>query len=112
MTLAKTDMGIAERYVRELVDPSLHHIFETIREEHARSVEQIKRLSGQSELLERLPALQRSLRVREPYIDPLNHLQVMLLSRLRKSGDNPDPLLRRSLLLSINGISAGLKNTG
>jgi phosphoenolpyruvate carboxylase len=111
MTLAKTDMGIAERYVRELVDPSLHHIFETIREEHERTVEQIKRLSGQSELLERLPILQRSLRVREPYIDPLNHLQVMLLSRLRKGGD-ADPLLRRSLLLSINGISAGLKNTG
>ena len=111
MTLAKTDMGIAERYVRELVDPSLHHIFETIREEHERTVEQIKRLSGQSELLERIPVLQRSLRVREPYIDPLNHLQVMLLSRLRKGGD-ADPLLRRSLLLSINGIAAGLKNTG
>jgi phosphoenolpyruvate carboxylase len=111
MTLAKTDMGIAERYVRELVDPSLHHIFETIRQEHERTIEQIKRLSGQSELLERIPVLQRSLRVREPYIDPLNHLQVMLLSRLRKGGEG-DPLLRRSLLLSINGISAGLKNTG
>lgn len=111
MTLAKTDMGIAERYVRELVDPSLHHIFADIVAEHTRTVEHVKTLSGQSELLERIPVLQRSLRVREPYIDPLNHLQVMLLSRLRRGGD-VDPLLRRSLLLSINGISAGLKNTG
>ena len=57
-----------------------------------------------------MPVLQRTLRVREPYIDPLNYLQVLLLSRLRKG--EVDPLLRRSLLLSINGISAGLKNTG
>jgi len=111
MTLAKTDMGLAERYVRELVDPSLHHIFENILEEHSRTARQVMQLTGQGELLERLPVLQRSLRVREPYIDPLNYLQVMLLSRLRRSEDS-DPLLRRALLLSINGISAGLKNTG
>jgi phosphoenolpyruvate carboxylase len=111
MTLAKTDMGIARRYVQELVDPALHPIFEDIYEEHQRTVEQVKKLTGQSELLERLPVLQRTLRVREPYIDPLNYLQIMLLSRLRKDED-ADPLLRRSLLLSINGIAAGLKNTG
>ena len=111
MALAKTDMEIAARYVRELVDPSLHHVFDDIREEHQRTVSLVKRLTGQTELLERLPVLQRTLKVREPYIDPLNHLQVQLLSRLRK-GDEQDPLLRRSLLLSINGIAAGLKNTG
>lgn len=111
MTLAKTDMGIARRYVEELVDPSLHHIYDTILAEHERTVVQVKLLTGETELLERLPVLQRSLRVREPYIDPLNYLQVMLLSRLRK-GEEADPMLRRSLLLSINGISAGLKNTG
>jgi phosphoenolpyruvate carboxylase len=111
MTLAKTDMGIAGRYVRNLVDPSLHHIFEDIAEEHGRTVKHILWLTGQKELLERLPVLQRSLRVREPYIDPLNYLQVMLLSRQRRAAEF-DPLLRRSLLLSINGIAAGLKNTG
>jgi phosphoenolpyruvate carboxylase len=56
--------------------------------------------------------LQRTLRVRAPYIDPLNYLQILLLRRIRAAGDDADPLLRRSLLLSINGIAAGLKNTG
>ncbi len=111
MALAKTDMGIAERYVRQLVDPALHPIFDDIREEHQRTVAEVKRLTGQAELLERLPVLQRTLRVREPYIDPLNYLQVLLLARLR-GGEDGDPLLRRSLLLTINGIAAGLKNTG
>jgi phosphoenolpyruvate carboxylase len=110
MTLAKTDMGIAERYVQALVDPSLHHIYFDILEEHRRTSEEIARLTGEDSLLERVPVLQRTLRVREPYIDPLNYLQVLLLSRLRKG--EVDPLLRRSLLLSINGIAAGLKNTG
>lgn len=112
MSLTKTDMGIAERYVQDLVDPSLHHIFEDIREEHARTVECIRSLSGQFRLLDRLPVLQRTLRVRAPYIDPLNYLQILLLRRIRAEGPDADPLLRRSLLLSINGIAAGLKNTG
>jgi phosphoenolpyruvate carboxylase len=112
MSLTKTDMGIAERYVQDLVDPSLHHIFEDIREEHARTVHCIRSLTGQTQLLDRLPVLQRTLRVRAPYIDPLNYLQILLLRRIRAAGDDADPLLRRSLLLSINGIAAGLKNTG
>ena len=111
MSLTKTDMGIAERYVQDLVDPSLHHIFEDIREEHARTMQCIRSLTGQTELLDRLPVLQRTLRVRAPYIDPLNYLQILLLRRIRSAPD-ADPTLRRSLLLSINGIAAGLKNTG
>ena len=110
MTLAKTDMGIAERYVRTLVDPALHHIFNDIVEEYERTVEEVAKLAGDGGLLARLPVLQRTLRVRAPYIDPLNYLQVLLLSRLRRG--ESDPLLKRSLLLSINGIAAGLKNTG
>jgi len=111
MALTKTDLDIAERYVAELVPPSLQHIFTEIKEEHERTVQQVKHLTGQSELLERFPVLQRTLRVRAPYIDPLNYLQILLLKRLRL-GTGEDPLLRRSLLLSINGIAAGLKNTG
>ena len=112
MALTKTDMEIAERYVQDLVDPSLHHIFTDIRAEHARTVRWVLELTGQSELLDRLPVLHRTLRVRAPYIDPLNYLQVLLLRRIRAGGREVDPLLRRSLLLSINGIAAGLKNTG
>ncbi len=112
MSLTKTDMDIAERYVQDLVDPSLHHIFDDIREEHARTVHCVRELTEQGELLDRLPVLQRTLRVRAPYIDPLNYLQILLLRRIRAAGEDADPLLRRSLLLSINGIAAGLKNTG
>jgi phosphoenolpyruvate carboxylase len=110
MTLAKADMAIAGLYVKTLVPPELHRIFDDIVEEHARTVEQVKLLTGASGLLDRLPVLQRTLRVRDPYIDPLNYIQVQLLARLRDGED--DPLLRRSLLLTINGIAAGLKNTG
>jgi phosphoenolpyruvate carboxylase len=111
MALTKSDMGIAERYVQELVDPSLHYIFEDIREEHERTVREVNRLAGQSQLLDRFRVLRRTLAVRTPYIDPLNYLQVLLLKRTRR-GSDADPLLRRSLLLTINGIAAGLKNTG
>jgi phosphoenolpyruvate carboxylase len=112
MALTKTDMEIAERYVQDLVDPRLHPIFEDIRREHARTLRWVLALTGQRELLDRLPVLQRTLRVRAPYIDPLNYLQILLLRRIRAAGADADPLLRRSLLLSINGIAAGLKNTG
>jgi phosphoenolpyruvate carboxylase len=111
MALAKTDMEIAARYVEHLVPAERHDIFRDIKEEHERTVGTLKRLTGQEELLDKFPVLQRTLRVREPYIDPLNYLQVLLLKRLRQA-DEPDPLLRRALLLSINGIAAGLKNTG
>src|SRR5262249_43579729 len=60
MTLAKTDMDLAERYVTDLVDPALWPIFSDVRAEHARTVEQVKWLTGQSELLERWPVLQRT----------------------------------------------------
>ena len=111
MALAKTDLDIAERYVEQLVPAELHGIFHDIRDEHERTVRELKRLTDQEELLDKLPVLQRTLRVRAPYIDPMNYLQVLLLKRLRQT-DGDDPLLRRALLLSINGIAAGLKNTG
>jgi phosphoenolpyruvate carboxylase len=111
MALAKTDMSIAERYVEQLVPPERRDVFLDIKDEHDRTVREVTRLTGQAELLDKFPVLQRTLRVRAPYIDPLNHLQVILLSRMRQ-GSEQEPLLRRSLLLTINGIAAGLKNTG
>jgi len=111
MTLVKSSMEIAGRYVATLVDPSLHHIFEGIKEERNRAVQELIRITGQENLLDHQPVLKRTLAVREYYVDPLNHLQVSLLAR-RRSSDDVDPSVERALLLSINGVAAGLKNTG
>lgn len=111
MALVKTDIAIAERYVQALVDPSLHHIFDAVRAEYELTMREVLRVTGQKNLLDRSPVLQRTLSVRAPYIDPLNYLQISLLARHR-SEEKTDTLHVRALLLSINGIAAGLKNTG
>jgi phosphoenolpyruvate carboxylase len=112
MTLAKTDMAIAGRYVGTLVDPQDAGLFEVIKAEHARTVEEVLRVTGQSSLLESAPVLHRTLELRDAYLAPLHALQVSLLARSRTAGDSPDPNLRRALLVTINGIAAGLRNTG
>ncbi|MDA1258840.1 MAG: phosphoenolpyruvate carboxylase, partial [Chloroflexi bacterium] len=113
MTLAKTDMEIASLYVSELVPQEYRGIFDDIRAEHERALEGVLTVTRQDQLLDAFPVLQRTLAVREAYIAPLSYLQVSLLERSRRQKDDErDPLLRRALLLSINGIAAGLKNTG
>ncbi|MFP5333278.1 MAG: phosphoenolpyruvate carboxylase [Acidimicrobiia bacterium] len=109
MTLTKTDLAIASRYVRQLVDPTHHHLFDRITAEYSRTAEEITRLTGTT-LLDRLPILQRTLAVRDYYLDPLNYLQVSLLERSR-AGER-DEQLERALLLTVNGIAAGMRNTG
>jgi phosphoenolpyruvate carboxylase len=110
MTLAKTDLAIAKLYVDRLVPPEVRHVFDVIAEEHTRTVEQVLRVTGEAELLAGDPVLRQTLRTRETYLEPLHHLQVELLVRQR-AGDE-DPLLARALLLTVNGVAAGLRNTG
>jgi len=120
MTLSKTDLGMSRTYVDALVDPAHHHIYDIISAEHAKTMEAIGTVTG-SGLLDDLPVLRRTLEIRDNYLDPLNVLQVALLKSTRNNTtdldeDSPEGIaarrIRRALLLSINGVAAGLRNTG
>jgi len=111
MTLAKTDLSIAQRYVSELVDPSLHKIFDQIKAEFELTVNELLLMTNKTEILGNQPILARTLQIRDTYLAPLQLLQISLLKRVRNQKD-VDPLLARALLLTINGVAAGLRNTG
>jgi phosphoenolpyruvate carboxylase len=115
MTLAKTDMDLARHYVHRLVPAELHRLYETIRGEFELSVAEVLRITGGEELLAASPVLRQTLAVRDAHLAPLHYLQVALAERLRASrhaGHEPDPGLSRALLLTANGIAAGMRNTG
>jgi phosphoenolpyruvate carboxylase len=117
MALAKADADIAAHYDRFLVPSDLQHLGEALRGRLAGAVDAVLAISRHGQLLEDNPVLRRSIDVRNPYVDPINLLQVELLRRLRSAekadaDESETDWLRRALLVTINGIAAGMRNTG
>ncbi|MCD0423392.1 phosphoenolpyruvate carboxylase [Rubrivivax sp. JA1024] len=119
MVLAKTDLRIAARYVELVEDKrAARRVFTTMRAEWERVGQALEQITGEASRLQSNPALARSIEHRFPYLDPLNHLQVELMRRFRQRKPDAaaeDPVvarLQRGIHLSINGIAAGLRNTG
>ena len=109
MTLVKTDLDVAQGYV-DLAPAPLRSLLDIIRTEHELTVQQVLRATGDDALLDRDPTLRTTLEIRDSYLQPLHHIQTQLLQRHR-AGEQ-DPELERALLLTINGIAAGMRNTG
>ena len=115
MTLVKTDLDITERYVARLVPEHLHRFLDVIRAEYELTVTELLGASGDEEPLGSNPTLATTLSVRDAYLAPIHELQIALIERWRAeraAQREPDPTLARALLLSVNGIAAGLRNTG
>ena len=111
MVLSKSDLAVASRYADLVPDAELkRRIFGRIADEHARTLEAHARITGLAHPLADHPTLARSIRNRVPYLDPLNHLQVELLARHRAG--QSDDRTRRAIHLTINGLAAGLRNSG
>jgi phosphoenolpyruvate carboxylase len=112
MVLAKADLHIAERYASLVEDEQVRaRMWQLIADEYRRTERAVCTVAGTDRLLDHAPTLQRSIRRRNPYVDPLSYIQVALLRRLRATQEN-DPMLEQTVLLTVNGIAAGLRNTG
>src|SRR5690606_2414380 len=115
MALAKADMQIASQYATMIKDDTVRErIFTQIEKEFKLTSELILKITNQNEILDNVPVIQESIKLRNPYVDPLSYLQVQLLQELRaiRETGNDDQELLREVLLTINGIAAGLRNTG
>jgi phosphoenolpyruvate carboxylase len=115
MTLAKSDPRIAETYTSLVSNPEIgDRLWKIISREHSACLEALLEITGNKNLLDDSPVLQRSIRLRNPYVDPLSYIQVSLLRRLRSlPEDSPEQqTVLNTLLLTISGISSGMLNTG
>ncbi len=112
MTVAKTDLETARRYVTNLVEPRLHFFLEDIEAEFNLTIREVLTLTEKSQILGDQEILAQTLAVRDAYLAPLHLMQVNLLTKVRSEGEKVDPVILRALLLTINGVAAGLKNTG
>lgn len=115
LAIVKADLTIAKEYANMCSDTEVNdRIFKQIEEEFNLTKTMILKITGLTEILGDAPALQESIRQRNPYVDPLSYLQVQLLAELREIREKgqDDPILLREVLLTINGIAAGLRNTG
>jgi phosphoenolpyruvate carboxylase len=115
MTAAKADLAVADRYVQRLVPEHIQRFATSIRAEHALTVAELQQAMGTQSLLGNQPGLAQTLMVRDAYLRPLHLLQISLLARVRwheGEGTAVEPQLRRALLLTVNGIATGLRNTG
>jgi phosphoenolpyruvate carboxylase len=111
MILSKTDFSIARAYAGLVEDRALaNRIFDEIEAEHARALDALEKILGTRERLSDNPTLARSIKLRVPYIAPLNYLQIELIRRYRAG--KTDEEIREGILMSINGVAAGLRNTG
>jgi len=109
MVLAKADAHIAAEYDRRLVEPALQPLGADLRARLERATAGLLAVSGQTTLLESNPVIRRSIDVRNPYVDPLNLIQIELLRRLR---EQPDPRVQTALMITVNGVAAGMRNAG
>ncbi|MFT7486153.1 MAG: phosphoenolpyruvate carboxylase, partial [Candidatus Paceibacteria bacterium] len=110
MVLAKSDLDIAARYA-QLAGAAGTRLFPILQAEHARTIAAVLELNQANELLDHDSTLQRSIRLRNPYIDPMSFVQIDLLQRWR-SGNREDKELERVLIQTVRGIARGLRNTG
>ncbi len=113
LALRGADMLIARVYATLAAEPDRAAIFPELEREYRRTESALCRLTGQKDLLDEAPWLKRSIRVRNPYIDPMNYVQVALLRRLRAQPDTPEAeQIQDAVRLSVNGVAAGLRSTG
>ena len=112
MVLAKAEPDVHATYEAALVPEALRPLGAELRERLGRTQAEVQRALGRTQLLENNPVLARSIAVRNPYVDPLNLLQVELLRRLRAEEGEPDPALLDAFVVTVNGVAAGMRNTG